>query len=216
MLAEDVATAEDIDMLFDQIKAYGLDKVNTLLVGFLDSSSISDANSAAESLRKLAVLWTHLEKRVASKSIDRIGVVDFSARLLEDFIPLVKTPPQVNQINFTFKNCCHLPKHDVIDFCKMHKIELLTHGDDANILPSKVYRSLLRKHDLLKTLPTSSSLTAISELDGEMKLEQESTGQKALFKHNVELKWVCRLTMIEPNRSVVTKKCFIVLAAEIE
>ncbi|KAG0353269.1 hypothetical protein BG005_007413 [Podila minutissima] len=100
-------------------------------------------------------VWRKLSELRQSGRIGRLGVAEFGKQELE----ILKTAadaqglsvPEINQVNL--QDCCVLPK-DLINYSKEQKIELLTHGDATEILPTATFSSILRPY-----LPATAATT---------------------------------------------------------
>ncbi|KAF8936916.1 hypothetical protein BGZ58_003518 [Dissophora ornata] len=85
-------------------------------------------------------VWKRLSELRVAGQIGRLGqlVILKDAALANGAIA-----PEVDQVNL--QDCCVLPK-DLIEYAKAEGIELLTHGDSTNILPTSTLASLLQPH----------------------------------------------------------------------
>ncbi|KAI0206786.1 glutamate-cysteine ligase modifier subunit [Astrocystis sublimbata] len=84
--------------------------------------------------------WSALESLYEQGKITRLGIAEFGTEKLQRFISQVKVRPAVDQINI--KDCCNVPP-PLIKLAKSEGIELLTHSDSMDILPSGTLRELL-------------------------------------------------------------------------
>ncbi|TGJ76618.1 hypothetical protein E0Z10_g10840 [Xylaria hypoxylon] len=84
--------------------------------------------------------WAALESLYEQGKVSRLGIAEFGTEKLQRFINRVKVWPAVNQINI--KDCCSVPP-PLTKLAKSEGIELLTHGDCTDILPSGTLRELL-------------------------------------------------------------------------
>ncbi|KAF9373807.1 hypothetical protein CPB97_000312 [Podila verticillata] len=92
-------------------------------------------------------VWAKLSELRQSGRIGRLGVAEFGKQELEILKTAADaqglTMPEINQVNL--QDCCVLPK-DLINYSKEQKIELLTHGDATEILPSATFSSILKPY----------------------------------------------------------------------
>ncbi|CAG8535314.1 5265_t:CDS:2 [Scutellospora calospora] len=90
---------------------------------------------------KLAEVWKELESHYRNDRIKKLGVSEFTKNRFERFLDVVEIPPKIDQINV--KGCCDLPRQ-MIGYAKEHDIELLTHRDPTNVLPSATFQKILK------------------------------------------------------------------------
>lgn len=122
--------------------------------GLDETEVVSFSKSVQDSVLPV---WAKLSELRQSGRIGRLGVAEFGKQELE----ILKTAadaqglsvPEINQVNL--QDCCVLPK-DLINYSKEQKIELLTHGDATEILPSATFSSILKPY-----LPATAA-TALS------------------------------------------------------
>ena len=93
-----------------------------------------------EDLGSILETWKALEYLQNNGLTRRIGLAEFGSDRLQKFLPNIRIRPSVNQINL--KDCCTVPA-PLMQYAKKEKIELLTHNDCTNILPSGTVRELL-------------------------------------------------------------------------
>ncbi|KAI1332708.1 glutamate-cysteine ligase modifier subunit [Xylariaceae sp. FL0255] len=84
--------------------------------------------------------WAVLEDLFQQGKISKLGIAEFGSAKLQRFIDKVTVRPAVDQINI--RNCCNVPP-PLTKLAKAEGIELLTHGDSIDILPSGTIRELL-------------------------------------------------------------------------
>ncbi|KAI0551604.1 glutamate-cysteine ligase modifier subunit [Xylaria curta] len=84
--------------------------------------------------------WSALESLYEQGKVSRLGIAEFGTEKLQRFIDKVKVRPAVDQINT--KDCCSVPP-PLTKLAKSEGIELLTHSDCTDILPSGILRELL-------------------------------------------------------------------------
>lgn len=116
--------------------------LNLLIASF---PSISfDAEDEDESSYEEVAEWTEayraLESLHDAGTITRLGISEFGTTRLAQFLPYTKVKPEVDQINV--RDCCVVPK-PLILYAKERGIELLTHNDCTDILPTGELRALM-------------------------------------------------------------------------
>jgi glutamate--cysteine ligase regulatory subunit len=135
--------------------------------------------------------WKTLEGLQEKGLISQLGVAEFGSERLARFLPHTKVKPSVDQINL--KDCCVVPK-SLILYAKQENIQLLTHNDCMDILPSGTTRELLGPGDkgagILASAPDAD--------DG--------------IQGDVEPQWVVKYTAVVKDRGVVENKGYFALA----
>jgi len=124
----------------------------------------------------LRATWGMLEKEVQLGTIKMIGLSDIDTDLFIKFYAEAVLKPTVIQINLS--TCCVVPV-PLQEFCKLNHIQLLTHSDPTDILPT----------DKLELLTKSFK------------------GQDEKTKYKV--KWVVRSQIHMISRGVIASKGFI-------
>lgn len=84
------------------------------------------SNRNEKNLQQLSDLWQCLEEFAAKKQICQLGIADLDCEALTELYTKAKVTPTINQINLA--NCCVVPP-ELKEFCTLHDIQLLTHGD---------------------------------------------------------------------------------------
>lgn len=84
--------------------------------------------------------WRGLESLHTSNLVSVLGVAEFGSERLERFLPLITIRPEVDQINL--RDCCVVPK-PLILYAREQGIQLLTHNDCTDILPTGTVREIL-------------------------------------------------------------------------
>ena len=148
-------------------------------------------NGEAEDLSAMVETWKALEDLHGKGVVKQIGLSEFGSERLEKFLPRTKVRPSVDQINV--RDCCVVPK-SLIMYAKQEKIELLTHSDCTNILPSGTVRELL----------------GIGE-NGAGVLAGPEEGSKGL-RGEVEPQWVVKYTAVVRDRGVIENKGYFAMA----
>ena len=144
-----------------------------------------------DDLSAMVDIWKALENLHAKGFVKQIGLSEFGSERLEKFLPRTKVRPSVDQINV--RDCCVVPK-SLILYAKQEKIELLTHNDCTNILPSGTVRELLGVGE-----------TGAGVLAGP---EEDSKG----LIGEVEPQWVVKYTAVVRDRGVIENKGYFAMA----
>ena len=150
----------------------------------LEDPNIEDVDAMIET-------WKCLEELHDEDVIKRIGLSEFGTQRLSRFLSKARIKPHVNQINV--KDCCVVPK-PLILFAKEHDIELLTHNDCTNILPSGTVRELLDQRE-----------TGAGVLAGPGQKDEGLEGA-------IEPQWVVKYTAVVKDRGVVESKGYFACA----
>ena len=120
--------------------------------GFVIYSNFGTSRKAADLATNpwasLTFWWEGLERQVRVEGrARRLGVAEFGSEKLRRFLddPRVRdhsasARPAVDQINV--RNCCSVPP-PLTDLARAEGIELLTHSDCTDVLPSGTLRELL-------------------------------------------------------------------------
>lgn len=156
-----------------------------------DDSGNSDESQGFDAQVKT---WQVLESLHEKGTINQLGLSEFSSIRLEKFLPEVKIPPSVDQINV--KDCCVVPK-TLIMYAKEHNIELLTHADCTDILPPGTTRELLGPGEKGAGLLAARPDAADSEPG---------------LKGDIEPQWVIKYTAVVKNRGVIENKGYLAVA----
>ncbi|KAF0466653.1 putative gamma-cysteine synthetase regulatory subunit [Gigaspora margarita] len=106
-----------------------------------DDQEQDDSNLVMDDFEALVEVWKELEFHYGNDRIKKLGVSEFTKNRFERFLNVVEVLPKIDQINF--KSCCDLPSK-MINYAKEHDIELLTHKDPTDILPSTTFQKILK------------------------------------------------------------------------
>lgn len=155
------------------------------------SNDCEDGETPAEDIDTMVTAWRTLEDLHDQGIIARLGVAEFGSHRLSKFLPKIRIPPSVDQINV--RDCCVVPKQLIL-YAKQQKIELLTHNDCTNILPRGTIRELL-----------GSGQTGAHILAGE-------GGEENGLHGDVEPQWVVKYTAVVKNRGVIENKGYFAAA----
>ncbi|OAP55648.1 hypothetical protein AYL99_09800 [Fonsecaea erecta] len=159
-----------------------------------DENPSEATDESEESLEAQVQTWQVLESLHDTGVISQLGVSEFSSERLAKFLPEVRIRPRVDQINV--KDCCVVPK-SLIMFAKENKIELLTHADCMDILPSGTTRELLG--------PGKDGA-------GILAAHPEGGPDEPGLKGDIEPQWVIKYTAVVKNRGVIENKGYFAMA----
>ncbi|KAK6950738.1 hypothetical protein Daesc_007263 [Daldinia eschscholtzii] len=180
----------------------GVDDVDLLIASFPGLAFEGDCEWEAD--RKNATMgndeeevttWGLLEKLYHQGQIKRLGIAEFGTEKLRRFLDKVKVRPAVNQINI--RNCCNVPP-PLSKLAKEEGIELFTHHDSTDVLPSGTLRELLGQG------PQGAGVLA----DG----DPNSSG----LKGEIIPEWVVKYTAFVKNRGVIENKGYFASAETVE
>ena len=144
-----------------------------------------------EDLNAMTETWRALECLHDEGIALQIGLSEFGSERLQKFLPRTRVRPSVDQINV--KDCCVVPK-SLILYAKQEKIELLTHNDCTNVLPSGTVR------ELLGTGEKGAGVLAGSKADPDR------------LKGDVKPQWVAKYTAVVRDRGVIENKGYFAMA----
>ncbi|KAK8026810.1 glutamate--cysteine ligase regulatory subunit [Apiospora marii] len=173
-------------------KELGVADVDLLIASFPGISFEGDCEWEADKLNAKmgseadeVATWSALESLHKQGDIQRLGIAEFGSQKLAHFLSQIKTMPEVDQINL--KNCCNVPP-PLAQLAKEKGIELLTHGDCTDILPSGTLRDLLGTGQL-----------------GAGILSDDETDDNGL-KGDLVPQWVVKYTAFVKDRGVIENK----------
>ena len=199
-------TREAIELV---LKELGVDSIDLLIVSYPGvsfdadddgeeelSADEEDSGNSDESHGLDAQLktWQVLETLHEKGTIAQLGLSEFSSNRLEKFLPEVKIRPSVDQINV--KDCCVVPK-TLIMYAKEHNIELLTHADCTDILPTGMTRELRG--------PAEKGA-------GLLAARPDAGDDEPGLKGDIEPQWVIKYTAVVKNRGVIENKGYFAVA----
>jgi glutamate--cysteine ligase regulatory subunit len=192
-------TCEAIELVLKQL---GVESIDLLIVSFPGISFDADdddedqqtanGHEAESELESIVQTWRTLESLHQKGMITQLGLAEFDSERLAKFLPKTNVRPSVDQINV--KDCCVVPK-DLILFAKLENIELLTHNDCTDILPSGATRDLLSRGE------TGAGILAASA-------DADDGG----IKGDIEPQWVVKYTAVVKDRGVIENKGYFALA----
>ncbi|KAH9906874.1 hypothetical protein F4778DRAFT_602209 [Xylariomycetidae sp. FL2044] len=173
-----------------------IDTTDLLIVSFPGMSFEGDCEWEADKMNATmgsdeeeVATWRHLEKLHRQGKISRLGIAEFGSEKLGRFLGRVEVPPAVDQINI--KNCCNVPP-PLTELAHDRGIELLTHGDCTDILPSGTLRELLGQG-----------------LQGAGVLADDENDEKTIgdgLKGELTPEWVVKYTAFVKDRGVIENK----------
>jgi glutamate--cysteine ligase regulatory subunit len=154
-------------------------------------SGVQDNDPAFESIIDT---WHTLESLQSTGLVTKLGLAEFGTYRLTRLLAAANIRPSVDQINI--RDCCVVPK-PLILMARQEKIELFTHNDSMDILPSGTLRELLsgKGIEVLQSVPDSK----------EDSQENGMPGQVAGL-------WVVKYTAVVSNRGVVENKGYFAAA----
>ncbi|XP_076436108.1 glutamate--cysteine ligase regulatory subunit-like [Babylonia areolata] len=123
--------------------------------------------------------WQALEGLVDQKRVFSIGVSDLDKVKLTQLYQLARVKPSINQVNPA--SCCVVPK-DLTEYAKQADIQLQTHNDPPELLPSGQLKDAVRQCGT----------------------EQDSVGWSAL--------WVARYSVLVRCRGIIKSKGYVLRA----
>ncbi|XDG04080.1 hypothetical protein ABKA04_003695 [Annulohypoxylon sp. FPYF3050] len=175
-------------------KELGISDVDLLIVSFPGISFEGECEFEADRRNSTmgdddeeAATWGLLEKLHKQGQIGRLGVAEFGTEKLRRLFDKVKVRPAVDQINI--KNCCNVPP-PLTKLAKSENIELLTHHDSTDILPSGTLRELLGQG------PQGAGVLADEGVNG------DGHG----IKGEITPEWVVKYTAFVKDRGVIENK----------
>jgi glutamate--cysteine ligase regulatory subunit len=165
------------------------------------SDDPSDENSAepngvphVSELKTVLPTYQSLEELYDAKIVGRIGISEFGTQRLQKLLDQARIRPSVDQINV--RDCCVVPR-PLIVFAKAQGIELLTHNDCTDILPSGTMRELL-----------TPGVLAPQSTHG----DEEVISQEGRLVGEITPLWVVKYTAVVKNRGVVENKGYLAAA----
>lgn len=180
------------------LKELGVDSIDLLIVSFPGMSFDGDCEWEADKKNALQgneeeelETWPILEELHKEGVVKKLGLAEFGSSKLEKFLTKITVRPEVDQINV--KDCCNVPP-PLAELAKKENIELLTHNDCTNILPSGTLRELLGQG------PKGAGVLAESKrgIDG--------------MKGDITSQWVVKYTAVVRDRGVVENKGYFAVA----
>ena len=178
----------DVSMVLELLNVYlSTNFVHTFLLDFSYSlAQASDEETASHTssshLEEFMAIWTCLSQLKKQGLIGSLGVCDLTSRDLSLLLSAIQSrksipldKPEVNQVAYSFKNCCDAPHHDLIQLCREEGVEVLTYGGPSDYLSTlmggggggsgsetgssggSLWRALLRKHGMLNERTSGGS-----------------------------------------------------------
>ena len=191
----DQLTKDAIDLVLKELR---VETIDLLIVSFYGMSFDGDCEYAAD--RKNSVqgndeeelaTWPTMEALHEQGIVSKLGLSEYGSEKLARFISKVKVRPVVDQINV--RDCCNVPP-PLIQLAKKEQIELLTHNDCNEILPSGTLRELLGQG------PNGAGVIS------EMKRSADGSTSE------ITPKWVAKYTAVVRDRGVVENKGYFAAA----
>ncbi|KAI1116272.1 glutamate-cysteine ligase modifier subunit [Nemania sp. NC0429] len=173
-------------------KELRVERIDLLIVSFPGVSFEGDCEWKADRINATmgneeeeVATWSALESLYEQGKVGRLGIAEFGTEKLQRFISKVKVRPAVDQINI--KDCCSVPP-PLVKLAKSEGIELLTHRDCTDILPSGTLRELLGQG-----------------AQGAGVLADDASAQNGL-RGNLIPEWVIKYTAFVNYRGVIENK----------
>ncbi|KAL8612762.1 hypothetical protein ACOMHN_033433 [Nucella lapillus] len=142
--------------------------------------SLSMFDSEEEiTVERIQPYWQALESMVDQKRVFSIGVSDLDKSKLAQLYSMAKVKPSIDQVNLA--NCCVMPK-DLTEYAKQVDIQLQTHNDPPELLPSSNLKEAVRHCGT----------------------EQDSAGWSTL--------WVARYSVLVKCRGIIKSKGYVLRA----
>lgn len=188
-------TQDAIDLVKKEL---GVETIDILIVSFPglsfegDCEYKADAHNAEQgnTADELAT-WPVMEELHEKGVVKKLGIAEYGSKKLSEFLSKVKIRPVVDQINV--KDCCSVPP-PLIELAKKEKIELFTHNDCNEILPTGTLRELLGQGE--------HGAGVISEL------KRSADGTHS----DIIPKWVVKYTAVVKDRGVIENKGYFAAA----
>ena len=188
-------TKDAIDLV---LKELGVQRIDLLIVSFPGMYFEGDCeweadkkNSAQGNDEEEIESWSALEELHSQGIVQRLGLAEFGSEKLARFLARAKVRPQVDQVNI--KDCCNVPP-PLLKLAKRENIELLTHNDCTDILPSGTLRELLGQ-GVRGAGVLSESKRGIDGMKGDLTPE-----------------WVVKYTAVVRDRGVIENKGYFAAA----
>lgn len=180
------------------LKELGVESVDLLVLSFPGMSFNGDCEFEADRMNSQQGnddeeinTWPVVEELHRQGIAKKLGISEFGSEKLARFLTRVGVRPEVDQINV--KDCCNVPP-PLIKLAKVEKIELLTHFDCTDILPSGTLRELLGQG------PHGADV--LSELE-------DSVGG---LRGDLRPQWVVKYTAVVRDRGVIENKGYFAAA----
>lgn len=133
------------------LKSLNIPSIDLLIVSFPGLSFTNDCEYEADKENSLKgnteeeiATWPILEKLHEEGTVKRLGLAEYGSEKLKSFLVALSAKsrirPEVDQINV--QDCCNVPP-PLVALAKQEGIQLLTHSDCVDILPSGTLRELL-------------------------------------------------------------------------
>ncbi|XP_028395013.1 glutamate--cysteine ligase regulatory subunit-like [Dendronephthya gigantea] len=124
------------EAIFRDLTELGVDFIDVVVL------SIPPFLNADTQFSVIKPMWKELEKLVEQSYVGDIAVCDFSMVALKQLCEFAKIKPSYDQVNLA--SCCVMPQ-DLVVYAKETGINLLTHADPKDILPSEKLLQTINK-----------------------------------------------------------------------
>lgn len=183
-----------IDLLIVSYPGISFDADDDVDEDFSEDDNASHDSERSHNMETMIQTWRTIEALHEEGVIDQLGVSEFGSDRLAKFLPETKVKPSVDQINV--KDCCVVPK-TLILYAKENKIELLTHNDCTDVLPTGTTRELLGPGG--RNAGVIAATADAGEADPGL-------------KGDIEPQWVVKYTAVVKDRGVIENKGYFALA----
>lgn len=168
-------------------------------------STRGPVESEPEAIEGQIEAWKTLEELVDEGLVKRLGIAEFGAERLGQFLEGTRVRPSVDQINL--RDCCSVPK-DLMKLAKARGVELLVHNDCSNILPRGTVRELLGPGEGGAGVLAPASKAG----DKRKSLHGENGVAEGGLEGEIQPQWVVKYTAVVKNRGVVENKGYFACA----
>jgi glutamate--cysteine ligase regulatory subunit len=180
------------------LKELGVQSIDLLILSFPGMSFEGDCefeadrrNSVQGNDEEEIESWAVVEELYQQGVVKKLGISEFGSEKLARFLARVKVRPRVDQINV--RDCCNVPP-PLIKLARVENIELLTHYDCTDILPSGTLRELLGQG------PNGAGVLA------------ESKDSTDGLRGDLIPEWVVKYTAVVRDRGVIENKGYFAAA----
>ena len=178
-----------VDLLIISFPGISYDTTNQGCTDAVFGATKDDA--PAESLDSMLETWRSVEQLQREGLVLKLGIAEFCEEKLQKLLPHIEIRPSVDQINL--KDICLAPKA-LLDYTKQESIEVWTHSDCTNILPSGTLRELL----------------GTGESGAGLVLGPKDSGEG--LRGDIRPQWVVKYTAIVRDRGVIEDKGYFAVA----
>ncbi|XP_033122548.1 glutamate--cysteine ligase regulatory subunit-like [Anneissia japonica] len=120
------------------LKQLSVTMIDTVLLTMPD-----EPDNETLTVEHIKPFWEILEGYVSQGTIGSLGVCDMDLPVFVELFDWAKVKPIINQLNLA--TCCVIPP-EMKEFAKHNNVQLLTHADPRNVLPSEVFQGIVADH----------------------------------------------------------------------